>query len=102
MKDTDGKVTQKRPASKSYNVCDMKDEELDDFLGEEEKKSLKEARRQLKESKGRDMCKEYHEKKKKDEQEKVSSLQKEFDDYRKLSEARFDKLAELFTQKNNF
>ena len=117
MKDADGKVTQKRPASKSYNVCDMKDEELDDFLGEEEKKSLKEARRQLKESKGRDLCKEYHEKKKKDEQENMNILEKrnqiledharqleeeirlnkkDFADYKKLSEQRFEKLTNLF------
>lgn len=110
MKDVDGKVKQKRPISKSYNVCDMKDEELDDFLGEEEKKSLKEARRQLNESKGRDMCKEYHDKKKKDEQENMDilkernevleshsrQLEKAFTDYKKLSEQRFEKLTNLF------
>jgi hypothetical protein len=108
VKDKDGKVIQKRPVSKSYNVRDMKDEELGDFLGEDEKKALKEARRQWKESKGRDLCKEYHEKRKKDEQEKETlqernqlleaharQLEQDFNDYKVTTEARFDKLATM-------
>ena len=109
IKDDDGKITRKTPVSKSYNVCDMTDEELGDFLGEEEKKALAIARKQRKESDGRDLCKEYHEKKKKDEQDNMDTLQErnkvleaharqleqDFADYKITTEERFNKLATM-------
>ena len=112
VKDDDGKITRKTPVSKSYNVCDMTDEELGDFLGEEEKKALAIARKQRKESEGRDLCKEYHEKKKKDEQENIDILternqvleaharqqEKAFTDYKKDTDKKIEKLASLIGQ----
>ena len=112
IKDADGKVKQRRPVSKAYNICDMKDEDLDDFLGEDEKKALKEARRQRKESQGRDICKEYHEKKKKDDQKRVDILEErnkileenaiqiedKFTTYKSQTDAKIEKLASLLQQ----
>lgn len=60
-KDKDGKTLHKKPTGKAYSVLDMTDEELGDFLGEEERKALKVARQQRKEFAGRDMCKEAQE-----------------------------------------
>ena len=74
-KDEKGNVVQKNPIGRAINVCDMADEDLADFLGEEERKALVIARQQQKESKGRDMCKEYHEKKEKEKQEEINVLQ---------------------------
>ena len=105
-------VTQKRPVGKSYNVCEMRDEELGDFLGEDEKKALKEARKQRKETAGRDICKEYHDKKKKDDQVSVDTLternqvleaharqqEKAFTDYKKDTDKKIEKLASLLSQ----
>ena len=112
VKDADGKVTHKRPVGKSYNVCEMRDEELGDFLGEDEKKALKEARKQRKETAGRDICKEYHDKKKKDDQVSVDTLternqvleaharqqEKAFTDYKKDTDKKIEKLASLIGQ----
>lgn len=64
--DEKGEVTKKKPVSKAYNVLDMTDDELGDFLGEEERKALKLARQQRKDTAGRDLCKEAQEKKEKD------------------------------------
>lgn len=52
---------------KTFNILDMKDEDLGDFLGEDERKALKVAREQRELTKGRDLCKEIREK---EEQEK--------------------------------
>ena len=43
---------------RQYNILDMCDEELGDFLNEEVRKALKVARQQRKVTAGRDLCKE--------------------------------------------
>lgn len=69
--DEKGNITERVPKSRVYNILDMKDDELGDFLGEDEMKALQVARQQRKESQGRDLCKEMAEKK----QKEVETLQ---------------------------
>lgn len=116
VKDEDGNIIERKtPKGKVYNVCDMDDDELDDFLGEEEKKALVVARQQQKESKGRDICKEIQEKKEKEEQDRIEKLkileerekiwveyskqqEKEFADYKQETDKKIEKLANLISQ----
>ena len=96
VKDDDGNLIKKKPISKSYNVYDMKEEDLNDFLGEDEKKAFKEARKQRKEIGNRDICKEYHEKKKKNEDDKI----KEKDNIIEAQNTKINELQAVLTQHN--
>ena len=115
VKDENGNIQRKKPEGKAYNVCDMDDDELGDFLGEEEKKALAIARQQQKESKGRDICKEMQDKKDKEEKDRVEKLsvlslrnqiledharqkEKEFADYKQETDTKIEKLASLLQQ----
>jgi DNA anti-recombination protein RmuC len=113
--DAEGNVTRKKPEAKSFNVCDMEDDELGDFLGEEERQALAVARKQQKETKGRDICREVQEAKEREEKEAKERLEaltqrnqileeharqqeKALNDYKAQTEKKIDKLASLIAQ----
>lgn len=75
VEEKDGTITRKKPTGRVYNVCDMKDEELGDFLGEDERRALEIGRKQRAESTGRDLCKEFHDKKGAEETEKQKRVE---------------------------
>lgn len=71
------RIRQGKPGMKmkDCHTCDMKDEDIDDdFLGEEERKALKMARKQRKENKDRDLCKEAKDKEESEKQQKMDTL----------------------------
>lgn len=96
---------------RQYNILDMTDEELGDFLGEEERKALKVARQQRKETAGRDICKEMCKAKEQETQtlkERNNVLEawareqeakvKEQEERLKKAEANLEKVASLLSQ----
>lgn len=102
--DEKGKIVHKRPTGRVYSVLDMTDEELGDFLGEEERKALQVARQQRKEFARRDVCKEMCEAKEREaetlkERNKVlEQWAREQEAKQKKMEERMEKMASLLSQ----
>lgn len=73
-KDEEGKIVKRNPTSKSYNIYEMKYEDLDDFLGEEEKAAMKAALKHKREYGNRDVCKEKREELERLERERTERI----------------------------
>ena len=113
-KDKDGNIVRTKPTSHTFSICEMADEELGDFLNEDEMKALRVARKQRKESEGRDICEEMRcckEKEEKEAKERVETLtqrNKLLEEHARQQEAKhkkmekdLDKLASLVAQLMN-
>jgi len=95
----------KRRFKEDVYLLDKTDEELGDFIGDEERKGLEYARKHREETKGRDMCKEHRERKEKEAEtltkrnevleDHARDLEKQFNDYKATTEQRFDKIAQM-------
>lgn len=76
--DDKGEKIKIKPCSKHYDLVEMKDDEIGEFLNEEEKKYIKMLKKQRKEIGNRDLCKEKQEEKDeliKSQTEKIAALQ---------------------------
>lgn len=76
--DDKGEKIKLKPCSKLYDLVEMKDDEIGDFLNEEEKKYIKMLKKQRKEIGNRDLCKEKQEEKDniiKQQQDKINNLE---------------------------
>lgn len=97
--DDKGEKIKIKPCSKLYDLVEMKDDEIGDFLNEEEKKYIKMLRKQRKEIGNRDLCKEKQEEKEK-ELQRISELMSKKDDIIDQQNQKINQLQDIIYQHN--
>jgi len=94
----------KRRFKEDVYLLDKTDEELGDFIGDEERKGLEYARKHREETKGRDMCKEHRERKEKEAEtltkrnEVLEAWARDVEAKQKKMEKDMEKMANLLAQ----
>ena len=88
-----------KPCSKLYDLVEMKDDEIGDFLNEEEKKYIKILRKQRKEIGNRDLCKEKQEEKDR-EVMKIKELMTQKDEIIDQQNKKINELQNVLVQHN--
>jgi len=94
----------KRRFKEDVYLLDKTDEELGDFIGDEERKGLEYARKHREQAKGRDMCKEHRERKEKEAEtltkrnEVLEAWARDVEAKQKKMEKDMEKMANLLAQ----
>ena len=103
MRVRQGKDKERRFKEDVY-LLDKTDEELGDFIGDEERKGLEYARKHREQAKGRDMCKEHRERKEKEAEtltkrnEVLEAWARDVEAKQKKMEKDMEKMASLIAQ----
>lgn len=72
--DSEGKIVKRNPVSKTYNIYEMKYEDLDDFLGDDEKAAMESALKHKRECGHKDICREKREELENIEKERIKRI----------------------------
>lgn len=120
-----GNIIKKHPESKAYYISDLTDDEIGDYLTKEQKKEIRKQAKEREENKNRNFSEEEHNKREKEKQEQkdkieilqqrnqilenqarkqendFNDLSRSFEDYKKLTEERFNTLVNILLTSND-